>query len=213
MIAGGFERSVFINAPFDNDFSPILQVICFCVVNLGFVPRLAPENGDNSVSRLERIQEIIGTSRYGIHDLSRCRAGKRGEYARMNMPFELGFDLGAARFGGRLGLTKELLVLESERFSSLQALSDIAGWDIEFHEGDFLTVIRKVSRWLIRQANLQGDDARAPTVIAYDYQDFQEWFYERELSRGSSEEDIKTYETIHLVDAMTEWVDAGRPLS
>lgn len=213
MGAGGFERSVFVNAPFDEDFAYMLQAICFCVADLGFLPRLAPENGDNSVPRLERIQGIIETSRFGIHDLSRCRAQEPHEYARMNMPFELGLDLGAARYGASNLPPKQLLVLEWEQYSAHRALSDIAGWDIEFHRGDFQTVIRKVSRWLIRQACLSGDSSPPPSVIEHHYQDFQEWFFRRELLRGSSEQDIMTYETIHVVDAMVEWVQAGRPLS
>lgn len=213
MGAGGFERSVFVNAPFDDEFSHILQAICFCVADLGFQPRLAPENGDNSVPRLTRIQDIVRTSRFGIHDLSRCRAQVPGEYARMNMSFELGLDLGAARFGPAPLTSKQLLVLEWEQRSSQRALSDIAGWDPEFHEGDFRAVIRKVSRWLIRQADLPEGSARRPIVIERDYQDFQEWFFERERMLGASDEDIMTYETIHVVDAMLEWVQAGRPLS
>lgn len=94
-----FDRSVFINCPFDEEFAPILQAISFCVVFLGFHPRLAPENADNAATRLDRILEIVRTSKYGIHDLSRCRASVEGEFSRMNMPFELGLDHACRKFG------------------------------------------------------------------------------------------------------------------
>lgn len=94
-----FEKSVFINCAFDDDFAPILQAIAFAVVVLGFSPRLAPENSDNAVARLERIVDLIQTSKYGIHDLTRCRSTASGEFARMNMPFELGLDHACRRFG------------------------------------------------------------------------------------------------------------------
>lgn len=76
-----FERSVFINCLFDDDFAPLLQAIAFCLTDLGFYPRLAPENADNALNRLERIIELVKTSKYSIHDLSRCRSVKAGEYA------------------------------------------------------------------------------------------------------------------------------------
>jgi hypothetical protein len=87
-----FERSVFVNCPFDEDFAPLLQAIAFCITDLGFYPRIAPENANNAANRLDRIVEQISESKYGIHDLSRCKSTKVDEYARLNMPFELGLD-------------------------------------------------------------------------------------------------------------------------
>nr|MCU0882759.1 hypothetical protein [Hyphomonadaceae bacterium] len=89
-----FERSVFINCPFDEAYAPLLGAMAFCVTELGYFPRFAPENANNAANRLERIIDLIRTSRFGIHDLSRSRALKKGEYARFNMPFELGVDYG-----------------------------------------------------------------------------------------------------------------------
>ena len=204
-----FERSVFINCPFDDDFAPILQAIAFCVADLGFHPRLAPENSDSGASRLERIIELVHGSKYGIHDLSRCKAKVAGEYYRLNMPFELGLDQGAARFGEGALATKSILVLEETRYDYQKSLSDISGWDIEAHKGDYVEAVRKVSRWLIHHA---GAEATGPAKILRDYQDFQEWHWVRELDRGASEDDIRKYPTIDFVQAMTEWVSLGRPL-
>lgn len=172
-----FERSVFINCPFDDDFAPILQAIAFCVADLGFLPRLAPENSDNGVSRLERIVELVRESRFGIHDLSRSKASIIGEYYRLNMPFELGLDHAAARFGQDALKTKSILVLEENRYDYQRSLSDIAGWDIEAHDGDYETAVRKVSRWLRQHA---GAEPVGFTRIIGRYQDFQEWYWERE---------------------------------
>lgn len=47
--------------------------------------------------------------------------------------------------------------------------------------------------------------------ILGNYAAFQEWYWERELALGASEEDIKAYPTVQMVEAMREWVDAGRP--
>lgn len=203
-----FDRSVFINCPFDDEFAPILQAISFCVVYLGFHPRLAPENPDNAVSRLDRVVELIRSSRYGIHDLTRCRAEEAGEYARMNMPFELGMDFACRTFStGRLS-EKTILVLERSQRDYQRALSDISGWDIRYHRGDFERAVRHVRSWLIAQA---GAPAIGSALIQGKYLAFQEWYWERELAAGSSEEDIREYPTAELIRAMHAWMAAGQP--
>lgn len=204
-----FERSVFINCPFDEAYSPLLQAIAFCVTDLGFYPRIAPENADNAANRLERIVELIQGSRYGIHDLSRCKSTAIGEYARLNMPFELGLDHACARFGADPLTSKTILILEEARFDYQKGLSDIAGWDIQAHGGDFIKLVRIVSGWLIRQANAQPVGA---SRIQDNYMIFQEWYWERETARGASDDDIKAYPTIQMMAAMREWVEAGRPV-
>lgn len=204
-----FERSVFINCPFDDEFAPILQAIAFCITDLDFFPRLAPENADNAVNRLDRIVDLIHSSQYGIHDLSRCKFRIADEYARMNMPFELGMDYGCKQFGqGRL-LDKSILILEQARYDYQKSLSDISGWDICAHDGDHIKAVRHVRNWLVRQA---GADPVGPAKILGNYTAFQEWYWERELALGASEDDIKEYPTVQMVEAMREWVDAGRPI-
>lgn len=204
-----FERSVFINCPFDDEFSEILQAIAFCVTLLGFFPRIAPENSNGSATRLDRIVELIRGSKYSIHDLSRCKSTSTGEYSRLNMPFELGIDYGASKFGAAQITEKSVLILEETRYDYQKALSDIAGWDIEPHDGDHQGAVRKVALWLIRHA---GATPIGATAILDQYTDFQAWYWDREIGRGASEDDIKTYPTIHFVHAMQEWVTTRKPL-
>lgn len=204
-----FERSVFVNCPFDEEFSPILQAIAFCITDLGFYPRLAPENADNAANRLDRIIDLIRCSKYGIHDLSRCKSAAPDEYARMNMPFELGMDFGCKNFGGGLLSRKAILILEHDRYDYQKGLSDISGWDIHAHGGDHIEAVRHVRTWLVRQA---GAEPVGPSRIQGNYAAFQEWYWEKELALGASEEDIKAYPTVQMVEAMREWVDSGRPV-
>lgn len=203
-----FDRSVFINCPFDEEFAPILQAIAFCVVYLGFNPRLAPENADNSTARLDRIAELVRESKYGIHDLSRCKSGVAGEYARMNMPFELGIDHACRRFGAGELATKSILILEDTRYDYQKALSDISGWDIQPHGSSFESALRHVRTWLVAQAGAQQVGA---SRILGKYVEFQEWYFERELRAGSSEADIREYPTVELIRAMHDWMEAGQP--
>lgn len=204
-----FERSVFLNCPFDEDYAGILQAVAFCVVHLGFFPRLAPENADNAAARLDRIADLIRGSRYGIHDLSRCKSSAADEYARMNMPFELGLDHACRRFGVGALADKQILILEHARYDYQRALSDISGWDIQAHGGDHEKAVRHVRSWLIAQAEAPPVGA---ALILGKYLAFQEWYWERELAAGSSEEDIREYPTSEIIRAMHEWKGAGEPL-
>jgi hypothetical protein len=208
MVPPPYERSVFINCPFDDDFAPILQAIAFCVTDLGFYPRLAPENADNSANRLDRIVDLIRGSKFGIHDLSRCKSTAADEYSRLNMPFELGIFHGARLFGELLHSDKATLILEKVRYDYQKSMSDIAGWDIHQHDGDHIVAVRHVRNWLVRQA---GANPVGPAKILGNYAAFQEWYWERELALGASEDDIKAYPTVQLVEAMREWVELGRP--
>lgn len=204
-----FSRSVFVNCPFDEDYEPFLQAIAFCIADLGFIPRLAPEDSDNSRNRLTRIAEIVGQSKFGIHDISRCKSAEVDEYARLNMPFELGMDLGAKEFGpGQLN-TKAILVLENEKYDYQKALSDISGWDIQHHGFDYIRLTRVVRNWLVAQSGGRGHGAEA---IRRNYADFQEWYWLKEGAAGASEADILDYPTVHVVQAMLNWIELGRPL-
>lgn len=203
-----FDRSVFLNCPFDEEFSPILQAIAFCITDMGFQPRLAPENADNAQNRLDRIVELIRASKYGIHDLSRCKSTGPDQYSRMNMPFELGLDHGCARFGHTAESGKAILVLEATRYDFQKTLSDISGWDIAAHGHDHIKAVKAVRNWLVHIANA---DPVGPTRILDNYATFQEWYLERERYRGSSDEDIMEYPTIQVVKAMREWVFLGKP--
>lgn len=208
-MAPPFGRSVFVNCPFDDEFAPVLQSVAFCVVYLGFFPRLAPENADNAAARLDRIAELIRGSKYGIHDLSRCKSTMADEYSRMNVPFELGLDHACRRFGNAPLTDKRILILEDTRYDYQRALSDISGWDIQAHGGDHEKAVRHVRSWLIAEA---GAPAVGAALIQGKYIAFQEWYWERELAAGSSEDDIREYPTAELIRAMHEWKDAGEPV-
>lgn len=205
--ASGFERNVFINCPFDEDFRPILEAILFCVIDSDLTPLVATERVDSGEARLEKIVELILSSRWSIHDLSRVRASEEGEFARLNMPFELGVDHGTAKAGTPPLTSKRLLVIAEDRYLYQRALSDIAGWDIRSHRGDVHEAIDQVRHWL-RSHNLVQ---RSTSQISGGYVNYLEWDYERLLADGWSDDDIKGRETPELMDAMTLWRDVGRP--
>lgn len=206
---GNFDKSVFINCPFDKDYEPILQAVLFGVVYLGFLPRVASETNDSGDIRLEKICEMIKQSKFSIHDLSRCQSKKKGEYFRLNMPFELGVDYGCRRYFGDGRENKRILILEERPFRYQATISDLSGCDIKSHSGDFQKAVRHVRNWLVSEAQISAEGA---TRILGAYADFQEWYYEKQLAAGFSEEDIQDYPTSELLAAMTKWVAIGKPI-
>lgn len=204
-----FERSVFINCPFDPDYDAMLQAILFTIVYLGFFPRLARERNDSAESRVEKISGLIEGSLFSIHDLSRCVAKEKDEHFRLNMPFELGIDWSCRRYFGSGRDAKRFLILEEKAYRYQVALSDISGCDIQFHGGNFQLAVRKVRNWLVSEAAIAAEGAAR---ILARYIDFQGWYFEKQLAAGFSEDDIKDYDTSELLMAMGEWMAAGRPI-
>ena len=203
-----FDRNVFINCPLDPEYEHILQAILFCLVRFGLNPRIATERSDAGEARIQKILELIGSSRYSIHDLSRCQARNVGEHYRLNMPFELGMDFGCRHYGTGTLATKTILVLEEQPYRYQAAISDLAGSDVEAHRGRYETAVRKVRNWITGQG---GFDPIGAARILAEYEDFQEWNYERQLAAGFSDEDIQDYSTAELLNAMINWIEQGRP--
>jgi hypothetical protein len=137
-----FENSVFINCPFDEEYKGILRALLFCVIEMGFEPRIALESLNSGQARIEKIIELIENSKFGIHDLSRIKSTKVGEFYRMNMPFELGLDIGCQRFKGQRWMDKKCLILEAERYRYQAALSDLSNSDIAVHNNDPAIAVR-----------------------------------------------------------------------
>lgn len=204
----GYDSSVFINCPFDDDFRPLLEAMLFCIVDCGLTPRIASERMDGE-ARLGKIVELLLECRYSVHDLSRVKARLPGEFSRLNMPFELGLDFGLSQARTDHLAEKRLLVLGEEPYEYRVALSDIAGWDIRAHGGEYDQAIRALRNWL---ASLELT-AMAASRITGDYVAFQEWDYERLLDSGWTEQDIQERPTPELLRAMDSWVEAGRPVT
>ena len=125
------------------------------------------------------------------------------------MPFELGIDYGCRQYFGNGRENKKILILEERKYRYQAAISDLSGCDIEAHAGDFQKAVRKVRNWLVSEADVAADGA---SRILGAYADFQEWYYERQLAAGFSDEDIQDYPTSELLDAMNNWIAEGKPI-
>ncbi len=142
-----FDRNVFINCPFDEEYLPLLRPLLFTILYLALNPRIALESLDSGRPRIDKIVELIQESQYAIHDLSRLQAREAGEYFRLNMPFELGIDVGCRLFSHE-GKAKQCLILETERYRYQAAISDLSNSDISAHKNDPQSLVRGVRNWL-----------------------------------------------------------------
>ena len=142
-----YNSYVFINCPFDGEYKEMLYAIIFTVYSCGFYPRSALEEDNALSNRLSKIEKIIKESRFGIHDISRIETNVNG-LPRFNMPFELGVFFGAKIFGDSEHEKKVASVLEREKFSYQQYISDLNGVDTQAHNNDTHTLIKIVTDWL-----------------------------------------------------------------
>jgi len=164
-------RDVFVNCAFDAPFQPIFRAIVFAIIRSGFRARCALETQDGAENRFAKIQAIIQTCRYGIHDISRTESDGDPPLPRFNMPLELGVFLGAKRYGDAAQKRKRALILDAQQYRYQRLMSDIAGQDIVSHDGDPLIAISAVSTWLRQQSGattIPGGQA-----IAGEYLQFQ----------------------------------------
>lgn len=147
MLPRDYDQNVFINCPFDEEYAPVFEAIVFAAQDLGFRPRCARERMDSGEVRLAKIAQLIASSRYSIHDLSRTELDAASLLPRFNMPLELGIDIGCRLFG-RAHAGKSILILDSERYRYQKYVSDIAGHDIQAHAGKPLNAVICVRHWL-----------------------------------------------------------------
>lgn len=204
-----FDKSVFINCPFDKAYAPLLEAALFCVTYLGFKPRLANESLEAGQNRLDKIVELIKSCRFSIHDLSICRAERIGDYSRMNMPFELGIDVGFRRGNDPAYRDKKYLIFERDAYDLKRALSDISGQDVVSHKDDFSEVIRHIRDFLKVEAQIE---APGSAKLESEYVTFQGWMMEKKIHEGHSEQQVKTLPTREILDEMEVWVASGKPV-
>jgi hypothetical protein len=143
-----YNQNVFINCPFDSEYTVIFEAIVFAIADCGFRPVCARERMNSGQVRLDKIAEQIRDSRYSIHDLSRTEPDERYSLPRFNMPLELGIALGCIRFGAGRQRNKTVLILDRRKYRYHKFISDIAGQDISEHRNRPAKAVEAVRNWL-----------------------------------------------------------------
>lgn len=197
-----FEHNVFINCPFDSEYKPLLKVLVFELIYLGFIPKLS-RTFSSSTIRVNQIKELIRTCKFGIHDLSRSKAMHAGELPRFNMPYELGLDIGALEYGQGKLKTKKILILETERYHYQKVISDIAGQDIANHDDEPKLLVGKVRNWFSENFPTKTIVGQSEIWIAYNQ--FLEDLNTK-LSEKYSNEEIEDMPIGDFIKFSTDWI-------
>lgn len=183
-----FNKNIFINCPFDDEYFPLLKPLLFTIKKIGFTPRISLERNDSGEIRLNKIKELIESSKYSIHDLSRAKAKKKGEYFRQNMPFELGIDLGCRDYNSEEKYkSKKILILEEEKYSTQKALSDLSFADCKCHKGEAEELVYEVRNWFAENGHKKVPSASS---IWDGYNVFYADLYEDKTKEGFQPKDI-----------------------
>ena len=196
-----FDVNVFVNCPFDNEYRQTLLSIVFTLKHIGLKPRLAFERVDAAETRIDRIVGLIKESKYGIHDLSRMVSQGNNETFRMNMPFELGIDYGCQKLNGIPWSSKQILILDTERYRYQSAISDLSGSDIKSHSDDPMKAMIAVRNWfnvILSQRIISGNKIWAG------YNDFQAELY-NELVESDGHNSVEEVETVEIIQHMDRW--------
>lgn len=208
-----YSKNVFINCPFDTKYFELLKTLVFTIVYFDFNPRIALETSDSGQSRLEKIVSLIKESKYSIHDLSRLQAKAVDEYYRLNMPFELGIDYGLRTFNKSYS-DKRSLILETERFDYMKAISDINGFDIKNHNDIPEQLIECLRSWFSETVGLRN--LNSADKIYSDFIDFNTDLFRRKMNKYAgkhnsteaerfADSEIQQMTMPEYVDAIVEW--------
>jgi len=187
-----FEKSIFINCPFDTNYiNDLLKPMMYVIVRNGFNPRLSLEVSDSGQVRLAKITDIIRNCKYSIHDLSIVKSKKANEFARMNMPFELGIDYGLRNSGINPLDSKQFLILEATKYDYMKAISDINGFDIKVHDNKAEQLFECLYTWFSETLKINKQDP--PLKIFYEFVDFNTILFEEKLKKFGIEKLAKNY--------------------
>jgi hypothetical protein len=134
-------NGVFLNVPYDEEFSSLYIAYIVGLCQLDLAPHLASEitGGDR---RLNRIFKLIQSCRYSIHDLSRVEISVAPTAVpRFNMPLELGMTITWANLHPS---RHTWFVCESEPYRLQRSASDLNGTDPYIHNGTPEGILREL---------------------------------------------------------------------
>ncbi|NTU74057.1 hypothetical protein HGB07_08000, partial [Candidatus Roizmanbacteria bacterium] len=191
------------NCPYDEHFRPLLRPLLFTVLRADLNPRMAAERLNSGETRFSKIVELVRESKFAIHDLSRIKAKRAGEYFRLNMPFELGLDVGCSCFGAGEQLSKRCLILAKEPYRHQIALSDLSNSDIASHQEKPVRVVAAVRHWIVNDI---GIDLPGPSALFDQFTQFMADNYDELLAHGFDKDEIPDLPVPELIRYMREWV-------
>ena len=137
---------VFLNYPFDGEFAGLADAMNFAVVAGGMLPLCAFDLTTPDRPRLELLVDAIRNCQYSVHDFSRSTGGGENNFARMNMPIEMGMALFHALHTQHHEHRCAFFVPTAHDYQAFA--SDLAGLDPKVHENDETRLLADMYEWL-----------------------------------------------------------------
>jgi hypothetical protein len=178
---------VFLNYPFDEDFEAFALAMHFAVVATGLIPICSKDISVPDQPRLEMLVDMVSNCRFSVHDFSRYRGEGEKNFARFNMPIEMGMALFYSFSSKQYKHRCAFFVPTSydyQRFAS-----DLAGLD-PIHYEDDLSLVTSVYEWL-HKVGKPYVGVRATTEVQEKYKYFKK---ELERVKGSGRGDSPTHD-------------------
>lgn len=137
---------VFLNYPFDSEFATLANAMNFAVVASGLLPLCAYDLTTPDRPRLELLVNAIQNCKYSAHDFSRSKGGGENNFARMNMPIEMGMALFHALNTQHREHRCAFFVPTAYEYQAFA--SDLAGLDPKVHDNDDARIVTDMYEWL-----------------------------------------------------------------
>jgi hypothetical protein len=197
---------VFLNYPFDDAFMDMANAMSFAVVASGLLPVCAYDLTVPDKPRLEMLVDAIANCRYSAHDLSRPHGEGAQNFARMNMPLEMGMALFHALHTQRNEHRCIFFVSEPHDYTAFS--SDLAGLDPRVHNGDEFRLLSDMYEWLRGVVPSTVFNSQPTIGVVDKYRLFKETILEvRGSGQGGRPSHEETREIMYQVCSNDGWWD------
>ena len=208
-IAAYSRYQVFLNYPYDDDFAELADAMMFAVVAAGLIPVSAKDMSVPDKSRLDGIVEAISCCDYSAHDFSRFTGEGEFNFARMNMPIEMGMAVFHALKTQRVDHQCSFFVPSPHEYKSFA--SDLSGLDPRCHYNEPDRMVVEMYGMVARCVPAQQFSSQPPPEVVAQYYKFREW---REALKGSGRNGepshLEARELIYQVCSRSGWWDWRR---
>ena len=203
-------EAVFINCSYGESFRPLLRAILFCTLRLGLKPLIANEVSDSGRVRRDRILKLIRQSQYSIHDLSTVVDTRDSSILHLNMPFELGLDLGVRFSDAKVQDRKIALVLEEKEGDVKKMMSDFGFGETKAHRNQGKRLVRAIRNHFyaaLREKNRESVTLPDATDIWYEFNTFTKDLETTPDGRLRDPDDLDEMENAEFIDEAQRWIE------
>lgn len=170
-IAAYSASQVFLNYPYDQEFSKLADAMSFAVVASGLLPLSARDLTSTDHPRLELLVDAIRNCSYSAHDFSRFTGEGHRNLVRMNMPIEMGMAIFHALDTQRQHHRCVFFVPTPHDYQAFA--SDLAGLDPKCHFNDEIRMLTEMYEWLRGVVSSQLFNSLPSVDVTAKYGDFK----------------------------------------